>query len=453
MKKKLTAFLIIAAFICGLLPVKVFATLNDLGLARYNNGLELYVGERVTIDPSGAARYNFSITETDIVRFSSSSIETAIYATSVTIMGHSAGSSTLTISNENGSIAGTINITVLKRLTIQRNTSFSLTRSTNNRDTLPLSFIFDGGPDPQTDGSYTSKEMFDGGLLRAWSDDETIVMATINENNGQLIIETLDKTGTTQIHVDANAPDYDIHPAELTLSIVVQANQSDTPAPPPTTPAAPAAPPVEPQYSTTKFTAAITIGGAKFYTSNDFSAGTAFAIRPENDGGDWWRSPAAFKGARGVYTANEAGVFELSYCDPEGNLFSFMVNTHRRVLKNRFMVPERVPVGALFAIKAPEGVGVGIWGKESAFLNGNNGTYVPLKAGKTFLTFTTVKYRYTLYLDIVDDTLPPESTPGEEAGATPPEAPPPADAPPAQPPADVGLTLQSIVPRGSIVLH
>jgi hypothetical protein len=157
-----------------------------------------------------------------------------------------------------------------------------------------------------------------------------------------------------------------------------------------------------------------------------------------------------------VYTANEAGVFELTYCDTEGKTFTFMVNTHKRIEKNKFMVPERVPVGAIFAIKSPEGAGIGIWGKDASFLTGSNGTYIPVKAGKTVLTFTTVKFRYTLYLDIVDDSLPADGSPGADAAPsdeTPPADTPPADAPAPAPSSGGGLTLQSIVPRGSIVLN
>jgi hypothetical protein len=121
------------------------------------------------------------------------------------------------------------------------------------------------------------------------------------------------------------------------------------------------------------------------------------------------------------------------------------------------MVPERVTVGSIVGIKAPEGAGPGIWGKEGSCLSGSNGTYIPLKGGKTVLTYTTVKFRYTLYLDIIDESLPPDATPGEAAppADTPPADTPPADAqattPPAAPPG--GLTLQSMLPQGSIVLH
>jgi hypothetical protein len=122
------------------------------------------------------------------------------------------------------------------------------------------------------------------------------------------------------------------------------------------------------------------------------------------------------------------------------------------------MVPERVPVGAIFGIKAPDDAGVGIWGKEGSFLSGKNGTYIPLKAGKTVLTYTTVKYRFTLYLDIVDDSLPEGGVPADGAPAgteTPPAETPPAEGSPASPPASgvPGVVLGSMVPRGSIVLY
>jgi hypothetical protein len=210
------------------------------------------------------------------------------------------------------------------------------------------------------------------------------------------------------------------------------------------------------------------VDGAEFQTTDNFSAGTIFGIRMNDDEGDWWRSPEAFQGGRGVYRANSPGVYELIYCDTAGKMYNFKINTYQMRESNRFKIPEKIPVGALFSIVQPV-EGNGIWGKQTEFLEGAGGTYKPLRAGYTMVTFTTTKYRYTVYLNIVDEELPPETAPeftpptGSDVippdGETPPEttAPPPeATTPPpaeATPPATTTPPAQNPVAQTTIVLH
>jgi hypothetical protein len=469
MKRKLIAFLIIAALCCGLMPTIAWAAsssegdLDFIGLgSQYDDGIEIPVGESVSINLRNISssflpneEYSFSVSDDSYIRLSNANQSGVRKGTTdLTVNGRAitdGTSATLTITL-NG-LDYNIDVEVTKRLDVSTGTS--LTQLPNTSFTMNLRFeLYDGRTRDNITSDMTYREDYD-----VYSNTPNIAEVIENANGTTWRIDTK-AVGTAVIEVVATDPNGEAPQVTRTFSLTVSnsaGTTTTTPGSTTTTPTTPAAPPIEEQYSSTRFTAEVTVDGAKFHTSNDFSAGTAFAIRPENDGGDWWRSPAAFKGARGVYTANDEGIFELTYCDPEGKTFSFMVNTHKRIEKNKFMVPERVPVGALFAIKSPEGAGPGIWGKEGSFLSGSNGTYIPLKAGKTVLTFTTVKFRYTLYLDIIDESLPADGSPGTDAAPptdTPAAETPPADVP-AQPeaPPSGGLTLQSMIPRGSIVLH
>lgn len=161
-----------------------------------------------------------------------------------------------------------------------------------------------------------------------------------------------------------------------------------------------------------KFSGKVTVNGMRFLTTGDFSVGTPFALIPDKGNGDWWKTPDAFSGSRGVYTAKNEGVATIIYADPTGKQYLLSVNTYKLKTDSLFQIPRVIPVGAVFGITPP--VSGGQWTRQSDYLSGNGGVYIPLKAGSTKVSYEAGGRTYTLNLTVVDpDAL--------ESGALPPQ--------------------------------
>lgn len=169
--------------------------------------------------------------------------------------------------------------------------------------------------------------------------------------------------------------------------------------------------PLPPGYmpSDFQFTGSITVDGMRFRTTNNFSAGIPFAIIPETNDGDWWKTPSSFTGSRGVYTALYEGVATIVYADVKGKQYYLSINSYKSKSEASFAVPTVIPVGAIFTIRPP--VPGGRWTKNSEYLSGNGGTYLPLKEGATNLSYKADDKTYSLSITIVgvDDSAADDS--------------------------------------------